>query len=388
MFPRAKQLRSVFLIGFLLTLALALTGYLDSSFVATLVDVRKIGLLFSLGSCAAIAGLALLPRLLSRIKLSGVFHVTVLLYLGAILGMVNTAHPLLFQALFIIYLVSGIGIYFAIDLLLEHAARHRGEGKVRGIYLSIYNLAYLLGPLIAGMLLRNNSFELVYLLAGFIVIIMFAIYLSRLDTIQFENHHHGLSFLKNIGRLLRNRDLRNVSIGSFSLSFFFSLMSIYTPIYLNQFVGFDWGEIGAIFSMMHVPYIALEPLLGRMADQMRCERQMISIGFIIIGIFTGILGFVTSSNVYVWAMALALTRVGAALVQVGTESYFFKKIKPDDADLIALYRNSSPLAYIAGPLVATLILALASYQHLFIILGVIMICVTVFTTRIKNVTPC
>lgn len=388
MLPRAKQLRSVFLIGFLLTLALALTGYLDSSFIATLVDVKKIGLLFSLGSCAAIGGLALLPRFLTRFGLSGVFHLTVLLYLGSILGMVNTAEPLLFQALFIVYLTAGIGIYFAIDILLEHYARNRGEGRVRGMYLSIYNLAYLLGPLVAGMLLRNNSFELVYLLAGFIVIIMFAIYLSRLDRVKFENHHHGLSFLRNIGRLLKNPDLRNVSIGSFSLSFFFSLMSIYTPIYLNQFIGFDWGEIGAIFSLMHVPYIALEPILGRLADQMHCERELLSIGFIIIGVFTGILSFITSGNIYVWALALALTRVGASLVQVGTESYFFKKITPDDADLIALYRNSSPLAYIAGPLVATLILALATYQHLFIILGVLMIGVTAVTLRIRNIKPC
>lgn len=378
-------MRSVFLVGFLLTVALALTGYLDSSFLGKFVSIETVGLLFSIGSLASIIFLAYLPKLLKKIGLPGVFQLTTFLYLLAILGMVNTAFPLIFQALFIMYIASGIGIYFAIDLLIEHYAKRAGEGRIRGMYLSIYNLAYLLGPLIAGFLLKNNSFELVYLIAGMFIIVMFGIYLRDLKTIKFESHHRGISFLKNIGRLLHNRDLRSVAISSFSLSFFFSLMSIYTPIYLNQFVGFDWKQIGIIFSLMHIPYITLEPMLGRIADRLHCEREVISAGLVIIGIFTVILGHITSGNMYVWILALALTRVGASFVQVGSESYFFKKIDPDDADMIALYRNSAPLAYIIGPATATLILAFTNYQNLFIILGLIMFSILFFSIRIRDI---
>ncbi len=385
MIPHAKKLRSVFLVGFLLTIALALTGYLDSSFVGEFVSIGSVGILFSAGSLASMVFLALLPKLLKRFGISGVFQSASFVYLLSVLGMIYTGRPIIFQFLFVCYIASGIGIYFAIDLLLEHFSRRAGEGRIRGIYLSIYNLAYLLGPLMAGLLLQNGSFNLVYLLAGIFIIIMFGIYLKNLKNIKFESHHRGLSFLKNIGRLLRNRDLRNVAISSFSLSFFFSLMAIYTPIYLNQFMGFDWREIGFIFSMMHIPYIALEPMLGRIADQFRCEREILSSGLAIIGIFTIIIGFITSHDMFIWALALSLTRVGASFVQVAGESYFFKKIEPDDADMIALYRNSSPLAYIVGPAIATAILAFTNYQNLFIILGLIMISVLYFSLRIRNI---
>ncbi len=378
-------MRSVFLVGFLLTVALALTGYIDSSFVGTFIGIETVGLLFSIGSLASIIFLAYLPHLLKKIGLAGVFQTTAFLYLLAILGMVNTSYPLVFQLLFIIYIASGIGIYFAIDILIEHFARRSGEGRIRGIYLSIYNLAYLLGPLIAGMLLQNNSFELVYLMAGMFIIAMFGIYIRDLRNIKFESHHRGISFLKNIGRLLRSRDLTSVAAVAFSLSFFFSLMSIYTPIYLNQFMGFDWREIGFIFSLMHIPYITLEPMLGRISDQFRCEREILSAGLVIIGIFTIILGFIHSRELFVWALALALTRVGASFVQVASESYFFKKINPDDADMIALYRNSSPLAYILGPALATLILAFTNYRHLFIILGLIMIAMLFWSLRLRDI---
>lgn len=385
MIPHAKKLRSVFLVGFLLTIALALTGYLDSSFASEFVDFRRIGLLFSIGSLGSIVFLATLPRLLRRFGLPGIFTATTFLYLVAILGMVNTAIPLIFQALFIVYVASGIGIYFAIDLLLEHFSRRSGEGRVRGIYLSIYNLAYLLGPLIAGLLLKNNSFELVYLLAGIVIIVMFSLYLRDLHGVQFVSHHPGISFFRNIKRLVHNRDLRNVTVTGFSLSFFFSVMSIYMPIYLNQFMGFDWRDIGIIFSLMHIPYITLEPMLGRVADQFRCEREILSAGLVIIGLFTVVLGFITSHELIIWALALALTRVGASFVQVGSESYFFKKIDPDDAGMIALYRNSSPVAYIIGPAVATGILAFTNYKNLFIILGLIMISVLYFSLRIRDI---
>ncbi len=385
MIPHAKKLRSVFLIGFLLTVALALTGYLDSSFLGTFVEINKIGILFSLGSIASMAFLAFLPKLLSRMGISGVFQLTTFLYLLSILGMVNTARPIIFQILFIIYVASGIGIYFSVDILLEHFAKSRGEGKVRGLYLSIYNLAYLLGPLLAGFILKSNSFELVYLLAGLFIILMLGIYMSKLRGIKFEHRHIGISFIKNTNRLFKNKDLRNIAISSFSLSFFFSLMAIYMPIYLNQFIGFDWREIGFIFSMMHIPYIAFEPLIGRIADQFYCERELVSVGLIIMGIFTITLGFMVSHELIIWILALALTRSGAAFVQVGSESYFFKKIKPDDADMIALYRNTSPLAYILGPVVATTILSFTNYQNLFIILGLIMISVLYFSLQIRDI---
>lgn len=385
MIPHAKKLRSVFLVGFLLTIALALTGYLDSSFVGEFVSIGSVGILFSAGSLASMVFLAYLPRLLNKFGIAGVFQSASIVYLLAILGMINTARPAIFQVLFIAYIASGIGIYFAIDLLLEHFSRRSGEGRIRGVYLSVYNLAYLLGPLFAGLILQQGTFDLVYLLAGMFIIIMLGVYLKNLKQIKFESHHRGLSFLKNIGRLMKNRDLRNAAISSFSLSFFFSLMAIYTPIYLNQFIGFDWREIGFIFSMMHIPYIALEPMLGRIADQFRCERELLSVGLVIIGVFTIIIGFITSTELFIWVLALSLTRVGASFVQVAGESYFFKKIEPDDADMIALYRNSSPLAYIVGPAVATAILAFTNYKNLFIILGLIMISVLFFSLRIRNI---
>lgn len=380
----AKNLRSIFLVGFLLTIALALTGYLDSSFIGTYVSLKKVGLLFSLGSFVSIALLALIPRFVGKLGVGGVFHMAALAYLVSILGMLYTESSLLFQALFVIYIAAGVGIYFCIDMLIEHFSINGSTGNTRGFYLAIYNLAYLVGPLLAGMLLKNNTFEMVYLMAGVFIIMMSLVYMRDFGSLMFRPVSKAGSFWRSFLRLSKNRDLRKVYFISLMLSFFFSWMSIYVPIYMNQFIGLGWDQIGAIFAIMHIPYVTLEIPFGRLADRCRCERELISAGLIITGLSTMLLATVTENSFLIWAVLLVITRIGASMIQVSVESYFFRRVTGKDSGLIAVFRNAGPVAYILGPLVATIFLAFVSYQYLFIILGIIMIGVVSVSARLHR----
>lgn len=379
-----QKIRSVFLIGFLLTVALALTGYIDSSFLGTKVNVKTVGLLFSLGSIASIVFLTYLPEILKKIGIRGVFHLTGLTYLVSVLGMLNTETPLVFGILFIFYIASGYGMYFAIDLLIESMSKKKTTGVTRGIYLAIYNLAYLLGPLLAGMILKDNSFNLVYLIAGVFVIIMFLVFIKDLEKLDIETSHRKISPPEIVNRLFRSENLFNIFIVSLMLSFFFSWMAIYTPIYLHTFLGFNWQQIGTMFAIMHIPYITLEVPIGRLADKYNCEKYLLTIGLVIIGLSTAGLSLFADGSFWAWTLGLAITRVGASFVQVGHESYFFKRVDAQDSHMIALYRNASPLAYILGPIIGTIVLAFTNYNALFIVLGVIMLGVTYFSVRLKK----
>lgn len=168
------------------------------------------------------------------------------------------------------------------------------------------------------------------------------------------------------------------------LSFFFSWMAVYTPIYLHNFLGFDWQQIGTMFAIMHIPYITLEVPIGRLADKYRCESKIIAIGFLIVGLSTIALGFFADGSFISWTIGLLLTRVGASLVQTGNESYFFRHVNADDSHMIALYRNAPPMAYILGPAIGTLVLSFTNYNNLFIVLGIIMLAVVFFASRLKH----
>ena len=118
-------------------------------------------------------------------------------------------------------------------------------------------------------------------------------------------------------------------------------MTIYTPMYLHKHLGFAWKELGIMFSIMLVPFLLLEAPLGRIADKVLGEKEFLVTGFAIIAIATAVISFMTVSVFFLFALILFTTRVGAAMVEIMTETYFFKKIRAEDAQIIGLMRRQA-----------------------------------------------
>jgi hypothetical protein len=68
-----------------------------------------------------------------------------------------------------------------------------------------------------------------------------------------------------------------------------------------------------------------------------------------------------------------LTRVGASLVEVTTESYFFKQVKGDDSSTISLFRLARPVANLAGVLVGSLSLLFLPFHLIFTVLAFVLV---------------
>ena len=185
--------------------------------------------------------------------------------------------------------------------------------------------------------------------------------------------YRKIHFKKTLLSVWQNKDLRSIFCVSFLLQFFFTLMVIYTPIYLHEYIGFEWRELGVIFSIMLVPFLLLEAPLGRLADKVLGEKELLIAGFSVMALATGAMYFFNEHSFVLWAVILFMTRVGAAMVEVMTETYFFKKISAGDAAIVGLNRTVRPFAGIMGPLVATGLLVFMSLPSLFLVLAVFML---------------
>jgi MFS family permease len=91
------------------------------------------------------------------------------------------------------------------------------------------------------------------------------------------------------------------------------------------------------------------------------------------GLATMAIAFVTDHNWIIWAGILFLTRVGAATVEVMSDTYFFKKIDAGETSVISFSRMARPMAYIIGPIIATILLTIFDIKGLFIALGLLML---------------
>ena len=96
--------------------------------------------------------------------------------------------------------------------------------------------------------------------------------------------------------------------------------------------------------------------------------------------------FIKVPNFWIWAGILFATRVGAATIEIMSESYFFKSVDKEDANIISFFRNTAPLSFIIAPLLATLIFLLTkNFSYIFFILGAILLCGLFVTLQLRDV---
>ena len=130
-----------------------------------------------------------------------------------------------------------------------------------------------------------------------------------------------ISVWKTIKLFMRNKHISKIYLINLILKFFYAWMIIYTPLYLHEYLGFAWNEIGIIFSIMLIPFVILDFPLGKLSDKIG-EKKMLLIGFCIISIATLVIPFIETKTLWLWALVLLLTRIGATTIETMSESYF------------------------------------------------------------------
>ena len=149
-------------------------------------------------------------------------------------------------------------------------------------------------------------------------------------------------------------------------------MAVYTPIYLYEYVGLSLGEMGIVFAIMLAPFFLLEILVGKFED-VRGEKGVLMYGFLILAVTTAALSLISTSSIVIWTVALFATRIGALMVEMGNDVYFFKHIDANKAAEVAAFRALFPLAFVIGPFLGVVLLLFIPLYAIFAFVGVIML---------------
>ena len=382
---RKNILFSVYLLSFLFSIQVALQNYVDSSYLETLMPAVFVGFIYTIEAIIAIVGFLLMPTFLRRFGNFRVAIVLLLLEIISLLGLV-IYHNVIVASIFMIGSIATITfLSFSFDIFLEGLSMDSSTGKTRGTYLTIVNLAWIFGPLLAGMILTDGDYWKIYLSAFFLLIPVFIIIRTTLYKFK-DSHYQNSNPFSTIYEVWRNKDIKNIFMATLLLQIFYAWMTIYTPIYLHTSLGLPWSSIGIIFAIMLIPFIFVQFPAGRLADSKYGEKEILSIGFIIMALATATMYFVTGNSIMVWALILFGTRVGAALVEVMCDVYFFKKVDNQNANLISFFRMSRPFAYILSPILATIIMSIfgLGIQSLFLVLGFLMFFGLRYSLAIKD----
>jgi MFS family permease len=384
---RVPLLRSVFLLNFILSLHYFLVVYINSSFVSAFFSKEKMGFLFTLGSVGALLAFLLAPLIIKKQGLHRFFLASIVVEAIAVAGMLSGKSAVGVLPFFLLHLVIVPFLPYCLDIFLEGAWKKEGDtGLLRGLHLTLTNIALIGSPLLLALILRDGTeFGGVYLLSLLLLIPAFFLSSARIK----EKFHSSVHLVRKetLKRaILSHNDTAFAITAHFVLQFFYAWMVIYTPLYLSTVIGFDWSEIGLIFTIMLIPFAVFEIPVGEAADRWWGEKELMTIGFVIMAGSVFWIPFIKETSFLFWTLVLLATRIGASIVEITTESYFFKQIDEDDTDLISLFRMTRPLSLIVAPLVATFALTILSlsFGSSFFILSVIVALGVVASLSIKD----
>ncbi|MBI4118234.1 MAG: MFS transporter [Parcubacteria group bacterium] len=377
LFPKKfSKLYFLYAALFFFSFQLGLTLYITSSFLKNFLPESFVGFVYIAASVASLFALVYTPKVLPTL---GNYQTTLAL-LGleffALVAIAVWPESSAVIPLFIVYQGFVTISLFNIDVFIEQYSEERITGALRGVMLTVLNFAILLGPLVAGYLLANGDFSKVYLAAAFFTLPTWWIIARHFHNFK-DPVYQDISLFAALKKTLLAKhpkdDIRHAGIASFLMNFFYSWMVIYTPIYLHDYIGFSWGEIGIILTIMLLPFVLFEIPVGRYVDSKNAERRVMFLGFLIAAFFTATLVLLREPSLLLWALCLFGTRVGMSFVEITSESYFFKRVTASDTSIISIFRDMRPISAIAGPLSASVLLLFFDARLLFFILAGILL---------------
>ncbi|NTV44687.1 MAG: MFS transporter [Candidatus Yonathbacteria bacterium] len=373
--PMEKEevFRGLHFIHFIFALTVALPTYIMSTFLTTFAIERTVGLLYTAGAILSFILITLIPRMLARFGNYAVaFSLSVAVALLTLpLAFVHI--PWIVFLSFVSYNALLNVIFFTQDVFIERFSTDARTGSIRGTFLTLTNIAFLISPFMAGSILTNGDYWKIFSLTTVTitsVAFLFTLYLRNFKDAEYER----VKIITTLKEITRRKNVFLIFIVNFLLRFFYAWMVIYSPLYLHNQIGLPWNEIGIIFTIMLVPFVLLALPAGHIADKHVGEKELLFIGFLIAGISTIFISTIdASAELSRWILVFAVTRIGASIIETMSETYFFKHIHPDDTHVIGVFRNTNSLAYIVGPALASLTLFFLPFSSIFLVLGIILL---------------
>lgn len=380
---RANVFNYIYMAALLLSFHSYFITYINSSFIQQFVSQNTVGLIYVAGSIINIFIFLKISHLLEKFgNYVTMLWVTTLEILTLIL-LATTGNTFWIIWAFIFHQAINSVLLLSLDEFLESASEDGETGYIRGIFNTLMNITAVISPIVVGSILVQTSYSGVYILSAAFLIPLLFIVGKRFKRLK-DNEYRHVHISGSIKTIAKDSDLRNIYISNLLLQIFYSWMVIYVPIYLHEVIGFSWQQLGLMISIALLPFILLEIPVGSLADRKLGEKEILIAGFIVtaLGVFAMTMG--VTANFIIWTSILFVSRIGASLIEITTESHFFKRINVNNQNLISTFRTTWPLGYVLGPLIGSITLVFIDERYMFLVLGIIMLTGIKFALSIKD----
>jgi MFS family permease len=364
---------AVLLFGFIDTFYI----YIGSSYFSGIIGSDNVGFFYLVSYLASLLLFFFLQSFIRKLGQQQVLYLFLLLSLILVALLTNIEASFLGAGILLLFVVTSSVIWILFDILLQNFSHKETTGSVRGLNLTLLNFGVLLAPFLATQVLSLYGFRGVFLSILVLYSFLFIFCLVVFRNLP-KQKIPALKFWHAFSSVVKKRDLLRSYFISFALYFFYAVMIIYMPLYLIE-KGFDWDDLGIMFTIMLVPFVLIQYPLGRLADQKYGEKEMLLVALILTTITLIVIALAPANSFLFWTSILFLSRVGIAGVEVLKDTHFYRHIEAKDVDMIAFFRTSLPMANIAVAALATGMLAFLPLASIFWLTAAVFILVFMST---------
>ena len=211
----------------------------------------------------------------------------------------------------------------SIGILIKDNSSEKQLSKNEGLVYTFLNLAWVIGPLIAALLLvKFNSAlgnNMIFILSAVLILIGFLFFkISKIKDSNITKKPHTklkenfIAFFKD-----KNRVLAYVIGGGVSL--WWTLIYLFIPLHMIR-SGISESYIGFFFFAIAFPLLISTYKFSKMAGEYGFKKFFI-FGFFILSLVAFASFFII--NIYIMLLLLVIGSFGIAMIEATSEAYFF-----------------------------------------------------------------
>ena len=353
--------------------------YLDSFFH----DTSTVGWVSSILTLVGIISYLFIIPLIERSSKSKLYSFTLVVYtLSYILfSLLSDVYALAIIAVFL-YFVGSIRLTTFGIMVRDMTENASSVSKNEGLMYTFLNLAWLLGPLLAGFVAEQYGLNYVFLPAALFLLI--ALQLMRSFKIRDDRRAKRLdkNSLKVFREFFRKRDRVMNYLLSAAVTFWWALIYIYIPLHIVR-SGLEEIFVGYFLFAAVLPLLLFEYHFGNVASKVGFKK-IFKVAFISLAVICFIaFGF---ENIYIIMALMVFASVFLAMIEPTTESYFFDMISESQRDkFYGPYATAIDVGHYIGTASSALILSFLPFNYVFLLYGFVMLVFFFISFKIKNV---
>lgn len=387
--PR-RAIIALAIINFIVAVQGGLTVYLDSKYLKMSLgaftpntDVA-VSIVYALTAAISLVELIFMSRLLRKF---GARNIALFGAVTQVMGLAILAlnpSPIWIVVAYPIFTV--IPLLVSLDILAEAYIDEEHVARIRSYIYASGSFGMLLGPAPAGWIAEHYGIQTVYTIAALIILPIIALFAWCFRNHKDATYEDTPLFIAPSDKKI-TPDLMPIFWTQIMIQSFYMLMVIYIPL-IMQDIGVTHENFGVMMTIALFAFVVVPGPLGYFADKYIGEKEFIVAGLSLMGLSLIAIPLLIPyhPSVLVWGLVLFVSRVGAAGAESMADAFFFKKYQREHPALVVYYRRARPIAQLAFPMVAGIMLEfkILTMSQLLLVFGFVLIAATALPMQIRD----